>query len=113
MWSTFKFNKIKYKHLVREKLMFSRFTGKAIQAIMVAQEEAKRFNHSYVGTEHILLGIIHDQENIVVKALVSLDIEIDEIKNWLRNVLILTNWRFQPKHSIYAAGKTNIIECLG
>ena len=33
--------------------MFSRFTGKAIQAIMVAQEEAKRFNHSYVGTEHI------------------------------------------------------------
>ena len=51
--------------------MFSRFTEKAIQAIMVAQEEAKRFNHSYVGTEHILLGIISDKENIVVKALTS------------------------------------------
>ena len=38
--------------------MFSRFTEKAIQAIMLAQEEAKRFHHSYVGTEHILLGII-------------------------------------------------------
>ena len=69
--------------------MFSRFTEKAIQAIMVAQEEAKRFNHSYVGTEHILLGIIHDQENIVVKALVSLDIEIDEIKKLVEERLDL------------------------
>ena len=42
--------------------MFSRFTEKAIQAIMLAQEEAKRFHHSYVGTEHILLGIIGDND---------------------------------------------------
>ena len=69
--------------------MFSRFTEKAIQAIMVAQEEAKRFNHSYVGTEHILLGIIHDEENIVVKALVSLDIEINEIKKLVEERLDL------------------------
>ena len=38
--------------------MFSRFTEKAIQSIMLAQEEAKRFNHNYVGTEHLLHGLI-------------------------------------------------------
>ena len=49
--------------------MFSRFTEKAIQSIMLAQEEAKRFNHNYVGTEHILLGIIGEGDNIVVKSI--------------------------------------------
>ena len=52
--------------------MFSRFTEKAIQAIMVAQEEAKRFNHTYVGTEHILLGIISDPENFIAQPILQL-----------------------------------------
>ena len=43
--------------------MFERFTEKAIKVIMLAQEEAKKFNHSYVGTEHILLGIIGEGDN--------------------------------------------------
>lgn len=60
--------------------MFSRFTEKAIQAIMLAQEEAKRFHHSYVGTEHILLGIIGEGDNIVVKTLQSVGITNDQIK---------------------------------
>ena len=47
--------------------MFSKFTEKAIQAIMLAQEEAKRFQHTYVGTEHVLLGIIGEGDNIVIK----------------------------------------------
>ena len=70
--------------------MFSRFTEKAIQAIMVAQEEAKRFNHSYVGTEHILLGIISDKENIVVKALTSLNIMPEEIRKMIEERLELS-----------------------
>ena len=53
------------------------------------KKRQKRFNHSYVGTEHILLGIIHDEENIVVKALVSLDIEINEIKKLVEERLDL------------------------
>jgi ATP-dependent Clp protease ATP-binding subunit ClpC len=60
--------------------MFSRFTEKAIQAIMLAQEEAKRFHHSYVGTEHILLGIIGDNDNLVVKALDEMGQSIEAIK---------------------------------
>ncbi len=60
--------------------MFSRFTEKAIQAIMLAQEEAKKFHHSYVGTEHILLGIIGEGDNVVVKTLTGLNFQIDHIK---------------------------------
>jgi ATP-dependent Clp protease ATP-binding subunit ClpC len=61
--------------------MFSRFTEKAIQAIMLAQEEAKRFHHSYVGTEHILLGIIGDTDNVVVKTLDEMGKSPDAIKS--------------------------------
>ncbi|MGA0241729.1 MAG: ATP-dependent Clp protease ATP-binding subunit [Candidatus Marinamargulisbacteria bacterium] len=71
--------------------MFSRFTEKAIQAIMVGQEEAKRFNHSYVGTEHILLGIISDKDNIVVKALNGLDIQPDQIRKLIEDRLELNS----------------------
>jgi ATP-dependent Clp protease ATP-binding subunit ClpC len=60
--------------------MFSRFTEKAIQAIMLAQEEAKRFHHSYVGTEHILLGIIGEGDNVVVKVLHDLGFSSEQLK---------------------------------
>lgn len=62
-------------------VMFSRFTEKAIQSIMLAQEEAKRFHHSYVGTEHLLLGIIGEGDNIVVKVLHELGISNDQLKS--------------------------------
>ena len=61
--------------------MFSRFTEKAIQAIMLAQEEAKRFHHSYVGTEHILLGIMGEADNVVVKSLYEMGYTSDQVVN--------------------------------
>lgn len=60
--------------------MFSRFTEKAIQAIMLAQEEAKKFHHSYVGTEHVLLGIIGEGDNVVVKVLQDMKVSCDDIR---------------------------------
>ncbi|MCP4049858.1 MAG: ATP-dependent Clp protease ATP-binding subunit [bacterium] len=60
--------------------MFSRFTEKAIQSIMLAQEEAKKFQHSYVGTEHILLGIIGEGDNIVIKTLHTMGYSPDQIR---------------------------------
>ncbi|MFC1753348.1 ATP-dependent Clp protease ATP-binding subunit [Thermoproteota archaeon] len=60
--------------------MFSRFTEKAIQTIMLAQEEAKKYHHSYVGTEHILLGIIGEGDNIVIKALNELGYPPEKVK---------------------------------
>jgi ATP-dependent Clp protease ATP-binding subunit ClpC len=67
--------------------MFSRFTEKAIQAIMLAQEEAKKFHHSYVGTEHILLGIIGEGDNVVVKTLTGLNFQTDQIKTAIEDRL--------------------------
>ncbi len=60
--------------------MFSRFTEKAIQAIMLAQEEAKKFHHNYVGTEHILLGILNEGDNVVIKALQEMGFNAEQIK---------------------------------
>lgn len=60
--------------------MFSRFTEKAIQAIMLAQEEAKRFHHGYVGTEHILLGIIGEGDNVVIKTLLEMGFTAEQIR---------------------------------
>ena len=67
--------------------MFSRFTEKAIQAIMLAQEEAKRFHHSYVGTEHILLGIIGEGDNSVLRILKTLNVSTDLIKTTIEDRL--------------------------
>ena len=54
---------------------------------MLAQEEAKRFHHSYVGTEHILLGIVGEGDNIVVKALQELGFTTDQVKTAIEDRL--------------------------
>ena len=67
--------------------MFSRFTEKAIQSIMLAQEEAKRFHHNYVGTEHILLGLIGEPDSIICKVLDDIGVSADHIRNVLEDRL--------------------------
>ena len=54
--------------------MFERFTDRARRVVVLAQEEARLLNHNYIGTEHILLGLIHEGEGVAAKALESLDI---------------------------------------
>ena len=49
--------------------MFERFTDRARRVVVLAQEEARLLNHSYIGTEHILLGLIHEGEGVAAKAL--------------------------------------------
>ncbi len=67
--------------------MFSRFTEKAIQSIMLAQEEAKRFHHNYVGTEHILLGLIGEPEGVICTVLDDLGVSPDHIRDVLEDRL--------------------------
>ena len=52
--------------------MFERFTDRARRVVVLAQEEARMLNHNYIGTEHILLGLIHEGEGVAAKALESL-----------------------------------------
>jgi ATP-dependent Clp protease ATP-binding subunit ClpC len=57
--------------------MFERFTDRARRVVVLAQEEAKMLNHNYIGTEHILLGLIHEGEGVAAKALESLEISLE------------------------------------
>jgi len=63
--------------------MWERFTEKAKKVIIVAQEEATRLGHNYVGSEHLLLGIIKEKENIAARTLVSLGVNLEALKRAL------------------------------
>jgi ATP-dependent Clp protease ATP-binding subunit ClpC len=56
--------------------MFERFTDRARRVIVLAQEEARLLNHSYIGTEHLLLGLLSDSEGVAAQALAALDVTL-------------------------------------
>ena len=60
--------------------MFNRFTERARKVILLAKEEAKRFNHDYIGTEHILLGLIREGEGVAAAVLASMGLSPDKIR---------------------------------
>ena len=61
--------------------MFERFTDRARRVVVLAQEEARRLNHNYIGTEHILLGLIQEGGGHAAKALEELNINIDSVRS--------------------------------
>jgi hypothetical protein len=60
--------------------MFERFTDRARRVVVLAQEEARMLNHNYIGTEHILLGLIREREGVGARALESLGISLDAVR---------------------------------
>ena len=60
--------------------MFERFTDRARRVVVLAQEEARLLDHDYIGTEHILLGLIHEGEGVAARALESLDISLQAVR---------------------------------
>jgi hypothetical protein len=67
--------------------MFERFTDRARRVVALAQEEAKRLNHNYIGTEHILLGLIGEGDGVAAKALESLDISLDVVRQQVEEMI--------------------------
>jgi len=67
--------------------MFERFTDRARRVVVLAQEEAKMLNHNYIGTEHILLGLIHEGEGVAAKALESLGISLDAVRDQVQDII--------------------------
>jgi len=59
--------------------MFKRYTEKAKRAIMIAQEEAINLNHDYIGTEHILIGLIKEEEGVASRVLRQLGVNTDKV----------------------------------
>jgi ATP-dependent Clp protease ATP-binding subunit ClpC len=60
--------------------MFERFTDRARRVVVLAQEEARMLNHNYIGTEHILLGLLHEGEGVAAQALSSLKISLQAMR---------------------------------
>ena len=60
--------------------MFERFTDRARRVVVLAQDEARALNHNYMGTEHLLLGLIHEGEGVAAKALESMDVTLDKAR---------------------------------
>ncbi len=67
--------------------MFERFTDRARRVVVLAQEEARLLNHNYIGTEHILLGLIHEGEGVAARGLESLGINLDSVRSQVVEII--------------------------
>ncbi|MFI1993360.1 ATP-dependent Clp protease ATP-binding subunit, partial [Actinoplanes sp. NPDC020271] len=67
--------------------MFERFTDRARRVVVLAQEEARMLNHNYIGTEHVLLGLIHEGEGVAAKALESLGVSLEGVRQQVEEII--------------------------
>jgi ATP-dependent Clp protease ATP-binding subunit ClpC len=67
--------------------MFERFTDRARRVVVLAQEEARLLNHNYIGTEHLLLGLIHEGEGLAAKALESLGVSLEQVRSQVEEMI--------------------------
>src|ERR1700678_476130 len=71
----------------RRRSVFERFTDRARRVLVLAQEEARLLNHNYIGTEHILLGLIHEGEGVAAKALDALGISLEAVRQQVEEII--------------------------
>ena len=88
--------------------MFERFTDRARRVVVLAQEEARMLNHNYIGTEHILLGLIHEGEGVAAKALESLGISLEGVAPAGRGDHRPGPAGAQRAHPVHAAGQEGL-----
>ena len=67
--------------------MFERFTDRGRRVVVLAQEEARLLNHNYIGTEHILLGLIHEGEGVAAKALTQLGVSLEAVRAQVTEII--------------------------
>jgi ATP-dependent Clp protease ATP-binding subunit ClpA len=71
----------------RRRAMFERFTDRARRVVAQAQEEARRLDHGYIGTEHILLGLLHEGQGVAARALESLGISLEAVRQQVEEII--------------------------
>src|SRR5215208_7332246 len=71
----------------KERIVFERFTERARQVVVLAQEEARILKHNYIGTEHILLGLLREDEGLAARVLESLDVGVEEVRAQLARIV--------------------------
>src|SRR5918993_122983 len=83
--------------------MFERFTDRARRVVVLAQEEARMLNHNYIGTEHILLGLIHEGEGVAAQVLVKLGAELTRVRQQV--IQLLSGYQGKETAEAGAGGK--------
>ena len=85
--------------------MFEKFTDRARRVIVLAQEEARLLNHDYIGTEHLLLGLIHEGEGVAARALESLGISLEDVRQNVEEMIGRGAARAVRAYPVHAAGQ--------
>ena len=67
--------------------MFERFTDRARRVVVLAQDEARLLDHNHIGTEHLLLGLVHEGEGVAAKALESLGISLEGVRQQVEEII--------------------------
>ena len=89
--------------------MFERFTDRARRVVVLAQEEARMLNHDYIGTEHILLGLIREGEGVAARALESLGISQEAVRRQVEEI-IGQGQRAPPEHIPFTPQAKKVLE---
>src|SRR5881275_1892233 len=66
---------------------FDKFTERARKVLQLAQEEAHRFNHNYIGTEHLLLGLVREGEGVAAKVLANMGVELNKVRSAVERII--------------------------
>ena len=89
--------------------MFERFTDRARRVVVLAQEEARMLNHDYIGTEHLLLGLIHEGDGVAAKVMESLGISLEEVRQQV-SAMITSGQQAASGHLPFSPQLKNVLE---
>src|ERR687886_964658 len=90
---------------------FDKFTERARKVLQLAQEEAQRLNHNYIGTEHLLLGLVREGEGIAAGVLESLGVSLDKVRNQV--IYVLNQSAAYSQQESRHSSKTPVIDQMG
>src|SRR6476469_9950609 len=91
---------------------FDKFTDRPRKVLTLAQDEAQRFNHNYIGTEHLLLGLVREGEGIAARVLENMNVDLDKVRHEVIRVLSQSS-AAAPAQETKRASKTPTIDQLG
>ena len=80
--------------------MFERFTDRARRVIVLAQEEARSLQHNYIGTEHLLLGLIREGEGVGTQVLIKMGVDVSDLRSSVINAIRDTGTRVMPQRLV-------------
>jgi ATP-dependent Clp protease ATP-binding subunit ClpC len=90
--------------------MYERFTGRAIKVMELAEVEARRFNHEYVGTEHVLLGLVRESKGVAANVLNNLNLDREKIRSEVEKIIESGPERVSKRTTVHTPRTKKAIE---